>query len=212
MPVITISRQLGAGGGEAGRRVAELLGLDLVDSAVCAEVARRLQLPEEAVRAWDERRESLILRLLRTLQDAHPESAMGAPATASAFEPSTDPDRVWESTCEVIREEAKSGKAVIIGRGGAMILADWPGALHFRLIARKAARLRRVIERLGCAEEEAARLIEKADRDRAAFLRQRFNADPEDPTHYALVLNTGILGIERAARLMSELAAGRSTP
>ena len=51
MPVITIARQFGAGGTSVGQMVARKLTGDLLDRQLIAEVARRLELPEDEVEA-----------------------------------------------------------------------------------------------------------------------------------------------------------------
>ena len=48
MPVITVTRQFGAGGATVGRMLADRLRADFLDSSIINEVARRLQLPKES--------------------------------------------------------------------------------------------------------------------------------------------------------------------
>jgi cytidylate kinase len=212
MSIITLSREYGAGGLTVGLRVAELLKIDFLDSALVEEVARRLQIPSEAVERWDERREGVILRLLRALEAAHPEYAPASPVAREALEAGPDPERIWRVVQEVIREEARTRPAVIVGRGGAFLLARWPGAFHFRLIAPRDARVRSVAGRHGLDYAEAARRVDGADRERADFLRHRFGVNVDDPHHYALVLNTEVLGCERAARMIAEVVSAKAAP
>ncbi len=208
MPIVTVSREYGAGGLAIGRRVAELLGAEFLDSALIEDVARRLGLPEDAVRRWDERRESLILRLLRALETAHPEYAVGGELTLQAREPLPNPERIGRLFQEVILEEARSENAVIVGRGGAFVLADHRGALHVRLVAPRTARLARLMARSELAPAEAERRLDAYDKERADYLRHHFGVDWTDPLHYALVINTALLGDERSARLIVAAATG----
>jgi len=208
MPIVTVSREYGAGGLAVGRRAAELLGAEFLDSLLIEEVARRLGLPADAVERWDERREGLILRLMRSLEAAHPEYAMGAELTLEPHEPLPDPDRIGRLMQEVIREEARAGNAVIVGRGGAFVLAEWPGALHVRLVAPRQARLGRIMERSRLSLPDAERSLDAFDRKRGDYLRHHFGVDWTDPLHYAMVINTAVLGDERAARLIAQAAAG----
>lgn len=208
MPVITLSRQFGAGGNAVGRRVAELLQLDFLDSRLCEETARRLQVPQETVRLWDERGEGVILRLMKALQAAQPEALLGAPASERGPGTMSEADRIWWMEQEVIREQARTGRAIIVGRGGAFVLAGWPGVHHFRLVAPREARIRRMCREAAWSAEEAARRIDEADRQRTAFLKRNFNVEPADPLHYALVLNTEVLGLEQTARIISQVATG----
>lgn len=206
MPIVTVSREYGAGGLAVGHRTAELLGAEFLDSALIGEVARRLGLPEDAVKRWDERREGLILRLLRALETAHPEYAVGGELTLQAREPLPDPERIGRLFREVILEEARGGSAVIVGRGGAFVLADWPGALHVRLVAPRAARLARILARSELATAEAERRLDVYDKERADYLRHEFGVDWTDPLHYGLLLNTAALGDEACARLIAAAA------
>ena len=97
MPIVTLSREYGSGGLRIGRRVAELLEVDFVDAILVEEVARRLQITEEAVRRWDERREGVVLRLLRAIRAAHPEYAAGN-LMPEAAETAGDPEIVGRVT------------------------------------------------------------------------------------------------------------------
>jgi len=208
MPIVTVSREYGAGGLAIGRRVAELLGAEFLDSALIGEVARRIGLPEDAVRRWDERREGVILRLLRALETAHPEYAVGGELTLQAREPLPNPERIGRLFQEVIREEARSENAVIVGRGGAFVLASHPGALHVRLVAPRAARLARILARSELAPAEAEHRLDAFDKERADYLRHDFGVDWTDPLHYSLVINTAQLDDERSAQLIAATATG----
>lgn len=208
MPIVTISREYGSGGMIVGPRVAELLGADFIDSALIAEVSKRLRISEEAVRQWDERRESLILRLLRAMRTAHPEYAAGMPLAEDMLSQTPDPERVGAEIREVILEEARSGNAVIMGRGGVFVLGEAAGAFHFRLVGRREDRIARIASFRDCTTEEAERLVDKVDRDRAAYISHFFDSDLHDPRHYHMILNTSALGYGTATRIIVETALG----
>jgi cytidylate kinase len=99
----------------------------------------------------------------------------------------------------VIHESARRGNAIVVGRGGAFLLADWPGVFHVFLRSAEPIRTREVMARLAVTEEEARRRLHQTDADRAAYARQNYAADWRDPRHYHLVLDTGRLGYQRAA-------------
>jgi cytidylate kinase len=200
MPVITISREYGAGGLRVGRRVAERLGLDFVDAVLIKETARRLRVPEETVRRWDERGEGILLRVLRAMRTAHPEYATGS-AWPEAEEEMADPAQIGRVTRQIIEEVGRAGNAVIVGRGGAFILPAGPNVHHFRIIAPRAQRIRWLLEP-GGSEDEAARALDRVDRERLASVRHRFGVDARDPGHYCLVVNTGCLSPDAAADLL----------
>src|SRR5258706_12527807 len=90
MPVITIGRQIGAGGRTVGHMLATKLNADFLDSELIDEVARRLELPKEEVEAEDEHPGSLLSRLLLALGAANTEP-MIPPETSAWSPPNADP-------------------------------------------------------------------------------------------------------------------------
>jgi cytidylate kinase len=212
MPVITIGRQIGAGGNTVGEVLAQRLKLDVLDSELIDEVAHRLQLPKEEVEAEDEQPGSLLHRLLMALGSASGEP-MIPPETAAWNPPNVDPvfdtrRAVLEITQHVIREAARTGNVVIVGRGGAYILQDFPGALHVFLRAAEAIRLKVVMARFNLSEGDARRRLKQADENWTAYIKQVYGHDRNLASHYDLVLDTGRLGYE--ATVEAILAALRN--
>ncbi|HUZ90059.1 MAG TPA: cytidylate kinase-like family protein [Candidatus Acidoferrales bacterium] len=212
MPVITIGRAYGAGGETVGRLVAEGLGLELIDSKIWQEVARRLDLPAEEVQEREEEPASLLDRVLSALGAA---SADYATVPEAAWSPpygelgSDTRQAVLRASQEVIREAARAGDVVIVGRGGGFVLRDHPGALHCFLNAPTAARAHWTMEHLGLDEEAAKRRVKEADANRAAYIHQVYNHDWLRVTHYDLAIDTGRLGYEGAATVI--MAAARAS-
>jgi len=203
VPVITIGRMYGAGGETVGRLVAERLGAELVDSKIFEEIAQRLELPPDEVEKHEEVPGSFMNRVLQALGTASIEFA--APPEATAWTPpytdlTTDTRKaVLQITQEVIREAARTGNAVIVGRGAAYILRDEPRALHVFLRGSERDRIVALRQSFGFSEEEARHRIKRVDANRRAYIRQVYNHDWLDASHYHLVLDTGRLGYERSA-------------
>ena len=213
MPVITIGRQFGAGGTTVGEMLARELHADLLESRIIDEVAHRLQLPKEEVEAEDEQPGSLLARLLVALGSASTEPLV--PPEAAAWQPpNTDPafdtrKAVLEITQHVIQEAARTGNVVIVGRGGAYILRDFPGALHVFLRAAEAVRVRAIMARYDLAsEEEARKRLKRTDENWTSYIKQVYGHDRNLAAHYDLVLDTGRLGYK--ATVATIIAALRS--
>src|SRR5262245_50086174 len=191
----------GAGGETVGGLVAERLGAELVDSKIFEEIAQRLELPPDEVEKHEEVPGSFMNRVLQALGTASIEFA--APPEAAAWtppynDPTFDTRRaVLQITQEVIREAARTGNAVIVGRGGAYILHDHRLALHVFLRASESRRVAALRLSLGLGEEEARRRIKQVDANRRAYIRQVYNHDWLDASHYHMVLDSGRLGYER---------------
>src|SRR5665213_2246430 len=216
MPVITIGRQFGAGATVVAEMLARELHADLLESRIIDEVAHRLQLPKEEVEAEDEQPGSLLHRLLRALGSASGEPMIQPEATAWN-PPNVDPvlDPVFDArravlaiTQQVIKEAARAGNVVIVGRGGAYILSDFKGALHVYLRAAEASRVQAVMARRSISEEQARRLLKQTDENWSAYIKQVYGHDRNLPSHYDLVLDTGRLGYE--ATVEAIIAAERT--
>ena len=204
MPVITIARQYGAGGETVGQLLAAKLGAEYVDKQIIDEVSRRLQLPDEEIEEHDEAPGSLLSRLLGALGAASIEFT-APPETAPAWQPpyqdpAFDPRRaVLAITQEVIREAARTGDAVIVGRGAVYVLLDQPDVWNVFLHAHADFRVQTAMTVFGIDEGEARKRLKQTDANRAAYVRQVYGHDWMNLLHYDVVLDTGKLGFERAA-------------
>ena len=214
MPVITIGRQFGAGGSTVGHMLATRLKIDVLESQIIDEVAHRLQLPKEEVEAEDEQPGSLLARLLIALGSASTETLVPVD-TAAWSPPNADPafdtrKAVLQITQHMILEAARGGNVVVIGRGGAYLLRDFPGALHVFLGAAKEVRVKTVMARYNIAsEDEAMRKLTRADENWTAYIKQVYGHDRNLPGHYDMVLNTGRLGYEATVSAIIAALEGR---
>jgi cytidylate kinase len=87
---------------------------------------------------------------------------------------------------------------VIVGRGAAQILPV-ATTLRVRLVASVEDRVAVMSGELGVSSAEAARHVERTDRERARFIRDHFGKDPTDPQNYDLVLNSSYLSVAACA-------------
>ena len=203
MPVVTVSRQYASGGGEIAQLVAERLGADLLDRELIHEVAQRLGLPEDVVSEHDERGETVIARLVNALRVSYPDVS----APPDLLEPPGDvpelSNRAYVQVIEqVIREGARSGNVVIVGRGSQFVLRNHPTALHVHLFAPFDQRAQAVAVDQFLSVQEAERVVRDFDGARARYARHWYHADWEAADHYHLMVNAGRLGRQGAADLI----------
>jgi cytidylate kinase len=180
-PVVTVSRQHGAGGGELARKLAGELGLDLFDREILQRIAESAHLSERVVASLDDRDKELLTDWL---------AAISSRSYLS-------PVQYRYHLSRVVGAVAHQGGAVILGRGAHLILG--PGeALRVLVTAPFETRVRAVAAREGLGEKEARERIASVEADRRAFLMKHFHADLADPTAFDVVVNTAVLGIEGA--------------
>lgn len=93
------------------------------------------------------------------------------------------------------------GSSVIVGRGANYVLpAD--RCVRIRVVASLNDRVRRIAERAQVPLAEAQGIVETTELERSAFVQRAFGHDPSSPLDYDLVVNTGEVPVEVAARLV----------
>jgi len=85
---------------------------------------------------------------------------------------------------------ARAGNAVVVGRGANWFLDPRYG-LRVRLVASVDVRVARVAAREGADPAAVRAGVLRNDAEQAAFIRQSFGRDIDDPTGYDLVVNAG---------------------
>jgi cytidylate kinase len=111
---------------------------------------------------------------------------------------------IVHQTAETILKLAALGNVILIGRGGSVITAKLPDVLHVRLVAPLEKRVGHIQKSHGMTGAEASKFCQAEDRGRERYLKKYFNADINDPLLYHMVINTGQLDHDVAARLVGE--------
>lgn len=204
MAVITISRELGSGGDEICEMICEMVGYCRVDKAVLMQIAEEAGIDVDAVLEMEKgftKRARLVSGEMTSLYRKQ----------RSAFdkEAAMD-DRTYSGVLrDAVEDYAKQGEAIIVGRGGQMILQDWPNVLHVRLYAPEAIRIERLMAREGTSEAQAARRVKQSDEQKRQYIRQMFNnADWRNLKYYSLAIDTGRVPYATAAEII--LTAARA--
>jgi cytidylate kinase len=180
-PVITVSRQHGAGGETVARKLAAGLGLDVFDREIIQRIAESTHLSQRIVESLDEKDRELLTDWLAALSSR---TYLGSVEYRYHL-------------ARLVGAVAHHGGAVILGRGAHLILGRGE-ALRVFVVAPLEARVRTVMEREGTSEREARHRIVAVESDRRAFLLKHFHADFSDPATFDLVVNTAALGAEGA--------------
>jgi hypothetical protein len=204
MTLVTLSAAYGAGGSQVGPAVAERLDLLFVDRAIPSGVAERLAVPLRDAVERDETVENWLTRALLSFGQVGPVLAGAAPPPTEIV---TD-DAFRAATEQVLHEHARHG-AVVLGRAGALVLGDVPGALHVRLTGPRAARIAQgaALEHLDRATAE--RHLDESDRAREAYVRHFYRCDARDPRHYHLVIDSTALPLDACVELIADAALAR---
>jgi len=166
------------------RRLAERLGWKIWDEELTAEIARVANVDSRAAARCDERRDPFLYRLFKVYARGSYERSL-AIGESRVF----DTDCMVEVLHKVIEDVASRGNCVIVGRGSAYILRNRSDAFHTFVYAPVEEKIRRVMT-LGKTEEEARKLVEEIDAERAEFIRHYFGAQWPARWLYNVMINT----------------------
>ena len=176
-----------------------------MDRAIAAGMADRLGITEAEAEKLDDDVERGLDRILNSL------------APVGDFYGDVDPALLERSSHHeaaeaVIREIAATGRAVILGRAGAVVLKR-RGPRAARAPHRPAAGARRAGARLeGLDRSDAERRCKKTDRAREAYVKRYYNCDARDPLLYDVVLDATRLGIDVCVEILAAACAAGPTP
>jgi cytidylate kinase len=197
-PVVTLAALHGTGGYVVGPRVAERLGVEFFDRAIPSAIAERAGLTEAAVASVDDGPRGRVDRLVSSLArvtDAR--TATDRPVERVDLE-----QRRLRGELEAFLVRASRAGGVVLGRGGAVVLASAPGALHVYLGGAREDRVRRAMESDGVGRRAAERLVAAHDRARRDYVRDVYGVDGDDPRLYHLVLDAVALGVDGCVELI----------
>ena len=225
--VITVSRQLGSRGSYIATEVAEKLGLRYIDREILKRAAEKAGYPDEKMVALLEQKErvpGLLERIVTSLNampmiPTIPSATMREGSTyqremaamvAQEFLNQERREAAGEAYAEliqmVIQEYAESGDVVIAGRGGQVVLKDYPDVLHVQVQAPVEVRIKNLMERTGVDYDEAEQQVIHSDRQRTRYMKHFYDVTWDDPGLYHFVINTGKTSQDMAVYLISKAA------
>ena len=191
MRVVTLAALYGAGGSAIGPRVAERLGVQFLDRAIPSAVAKRAGVPEAVVLEADEAPRSYWNELVSALGRASPPTGASDQVEQLDLE-----SRKLHAEIERFLADASRSGGVVLGRGGAVVLASVPGALHVYLGGSRDRRIERVMELHGIDRTTAARRVKAHDRARREYVRSVYGIEGDTPALYHLMIDAIPLGVD----------------
>jgi cytidylate kinase len=191
MPIVTISRGTESGGALLAESLKDRVGLKIISREVVVEAARIYGVTEEDLQA----------------------SLMSPPGF---WDKQARKRQHYILAVQATLAGMVEGDDVVYhGLAGQLLLRELPSVLKVRLIAPLEQRVRAAMAHLDLSRDEALRHIQKADEDRATWVRRVYDADVTDPALYDLVLNLGAMSMETATEMVVDLLGRqeyRSTP
>ncbi len=184
-PFVTVSRDAGSGGRLVAKKVAEELGFDFYDDKLLDEIANITKTKKYYLKAVDEKHHGLFKDLVQSIINMN----------------YVDPLVYQQSLVKVVVKKAQEGKVVFLGRGANFITPRDKG-LHVRITAPFKVRVRNTVEFEGLDYEHARKLVSKLDFHRAQFVKDVFGKDIRRAKYYDLVINTEMISIQAAVKIV----------
>ena len=154
--VIAIGRQFGSGGHDIGKILAEKLGYDFYDAEIIQMTAGTTGYTPEFVKKKEEIMTNSLLYDLVNQMYLNTDRQDEAPK-----------DKIFEAECQVVRNLAKKGNCVIVGRCADYVLRNSGNCLKVFFSAPLVSRIRRVAQRQNISEGEAKATVQKNEKLRA---------------------------------------------
>ena len=154
--VIAIGRQFGSGGHDMGKALAEKLGYDFYDAEIIQMTAGTTGYTPEFIKKNEEIMTNSLLYDLVNQMYLNTDRQDEAPK-----------DKIFEAECQVVRDLAKKGNCVIVGRCADYVLRNSGNCLKVFFSAPLTSRIRRVAQRQNISEREAKATVQKNEKLRA---------------------------------------------
>lgn len=185
--IVAISREAGARGTTIAHAVGAKLGWSVYDRELLEKIAEDKGLRVQLLESLDEKHISWLREIVEGF-------SLSKTITEEAY---------VHYLVETVHALAALGGCVIVGRGAVQFLPE-EKTFRVRLVGNKPDRIANIQQRFNITADEAARRVEKIDRERTRFVQEHFNKDPADPCHYDLIVNTSRFAVEAATTVIVE--------
>ncbi len=186
---IALSREAGVRATCIAHEVGELLGWPVYDHELLERIAEEMGLSAKLLKEVDEKPARWILQRMETF----------------LANPRVNEPAYLEHLIGTLLSLSAHGHCVVVGRGSVHLLPP-KTTLRVRLMAPRQHRIEAMAATLNLSQEEAARQVDRIDRERSDFVRQHFDKDPVNPHHFDVIVNAVRFSPRASAELIVEAA------
>ena len=193
--IITISRGYGSGGKQIAKMLSKKLDIPYYDSELFTMASEESGISEKLFAKSDERINSRFKGLL-TKPDY--EMTVLSPDDKKF----TSEDNLFNYQAYIIREIARKGSCIIVGRAADFVLKGSPNLISINIEAPFDVCVKTVMDMFSLTEQEAQRRIVKTDHDRDEYYHYHTGGDRKDPLNYDMTLNSAKIGWDGCVELI----------
>ena len=196
--IICISRQFGTGGHTIGFELAQRLGIAYYDKKLITLAAQKSGLSDEFIANNEQRVRSGFMQNLAA------SAAYSSGFFSSQYLPLSE--SIFISEAQVIRDIAAKESAVIVGRCADYILAGRDNTINVFVYAPRDVRVNRIMARHNLSEAEALKAISTSDKERGNHYFRYTDQKWGKAQNYDVCINSGLMGIEKTAEMLADMA------
>lgn len=190
--IITVGRQYGSGGREIGEKLAKRLGYAFYDENLVDMAAKKSNMSQEVLKQVDERATRSLLYSLVTGVDVR---GFNSPVV---YEMPIN-DKLFIAQADIIKELAKKGDCVIVGRCADYVLQDEDvKCVNLFVYAPMEKRIARIMRIYDLSREKAKEKIVKTEKKRKSYYNYYTNNEWGRMENYNLCIDTGAVGVDNA--------------
>lgn len=198
--IINVGRQIGSGGHDVARRLADLFGCKFYDREILNIAAKESGFSEKFFEQNDEHK-----TFFKSLFNIHTSLL----SDNSIYKSDFSQEGLFSFQSEAIRKAAQEGPCVFVGRCADYILRDFPNSTNIFLTADLIDRVKAVSERRCCTEKEARKFISTHESQRSTYYNFYTGKQWGHSESYDLTLNTSSIGIDGAVEMVEKFVGMR---
>lgn len=183
---VAVSRQFGSGGAETASKLAAKLGVPCYDKSIAEMTAVVTGFDKDIIHGSEDK-----------AANAFWYGGFLSGESLSLY------DKIYIGQSRVIKELAKRGSCVLVGRCAAKVLEDEAELVRVFICAPMAQRIERVSRGYEVSPAEAEKIIRRNDKARAAYYRKYADTEWGKIDNYDLVVNTRV-GTDNAAKVVAD--------
>ena len=197
--VITISREVGSGGGSVGRKLAEKLNVNYINKQLIQALEERFNLTSSGIEHLKNKKKHWFTDLFEQVAPA-PKATIkvGGYTFNREFQEAVTVEDIYEAEKEILNAIADEGSCIITGRSAFFVLKDRPNKVDIFITASKEARIERIMAKQEKTKEEAVKLIETIDNGRDNYVKRYTGLSRYDMRNYDLILDMDYLTEDEA--------------
>lgn len=198
--VITISREIGSGGGSVARKLAEKLNVPCADKQLLQSLEEKFNLTRAGIEHLKSSKKNWFTDLFKRVAPNSKASIEvgGHVFSSDVVQEDVTLKDIYEAEVEILNAIADEGSCVITGRSAFFILKDRPNKVDIFITASKEARIKRVMDKQNMSREDAIELIQKIDEGRDNYVKRFTGLSRYDMRNYDLILDMNSLTEDEA--------------